>query len=372
MNPQGGAAPYDATFLRVSKKRNHVARYPRKCSREEILIYRSTLKGNRGEKKEMEIALGVVVFLVGLFFLIVSSDWLIQSSVKLSVLFRLTPLFIGLVVVAFGTSAPEAGVGIIAAIKNQEAIALGNIVGSNIANVGLILGLCALVFPLRVDRSIFRRELPIMIFASILLYVLSLDSSISRLDGAVFIVCFVIFLFLSYKGAKKSFDAGEIEHFKFNKICQKINSRLMIFTLTALSLCGVVLGAHLMVKGGVTLAKNFGISSWIIGITVFAVGTSLPELVASLAASFKKVPSISVGNIVGSNIFNILFVLGIVSIIRPIILPPSALKFELPAMLFFSFILFTVMRTKYKITRWEGLGMFLGYLIFIAFLLSRG
>jgi len=137
-----------------------------------------------------------------------------------------------------------------------------------------------------------------------------------------------------------------------------------------ISLLGVILGADFMVKGGSSLARIFGISPWIIGITIFAIGTSLPELVASLTASFKQVHSISVGNIVGSNIFNILLVLGIVSLIRPINLDPSILTFEMPALILFSVALFVVMRTKYRITRGEGLALFLGYLVFLVFLLK--
>ena len=320
----------------------------------------------------MEIVSSGLLLVVGLAILVLSADWLIQASVKLSVLFKLTPLFIGLVVVAFGTSAPEAGVGIVAAIKNAKQIALGNIVGSNISNVGLILGLCALVFPLKVNKNIFKRELPIMIFSVLLLYVLCfLGQGISRLDGAILIICFLLFCFISYRGAKEFFDFDEVDDFKFRKIFQRTNSRLFIFALALLSLIGIVIGADLMVRGGVKLAGIFGISPWIIGITIFAIGTSLPELVASLTASFRKVPSISVGNIVGSNIFNILFVLGIVALIRPIEIEPSVLRFEFPILFIFSISLFIVMRTKYQITRKEGLVLFLGYLTFLFFLLRR-
>jgi len=320
----------------------------------------------------MEILTNGLLLACGLAILILSADWLIQASVKLSILFRLTPLFIGLVVVAFGTSAPEAGVGIVAAIKNAKQIALGNIVGSNIANVGLILGLCTLIFPLQVrDKYIFKRELSIMLFSVLLLYVLSLDLLISRFDGLLFIICLLIFCFVSYRGAKKFFDNKEIEDFHFRRIFQKINSRPLIFLLALLSLVGIVLGADLMVRAGMQLAKIFGISLWVIGITVFAIGTSLPELVASLIASFKKVPSISIGNIVGSNIFNILFVLGVVALIRPINIEPSILKFEFPILLIFSLLLFTVMKTEYRISRREGLVMFCGYLLFLAVLIVK-
>ena len=280
-------------------------------------------------------------------------------------------MFIGLIVVAFGTSAPEAGVGIMAAIMDQKDIALGNIIGSNISNIGLILGLCAMVVPLKINKSIFKRELPIMLSAVLLFYLLSLDKVIGRLDGIIFIIFFIVFIIVSYKGSKDSFDQGELDNFKFRKLFRKANSKPIIFTLAFVSLIGVMLGAYLMVKSGARLAAIFGISPWIIGITVFAIGTSLPELVASLSASLRKVPSISVGNIVGSNIFNILFVLGIVALIRPIRLSSSLLGFEFLALLFFSVIICIFMRTGYKISRKEGLVLFLAYLIFLFYIFSR-
>ncbi len=307
-------------------------------------------------------------FLAGLILLVVSSDWLIQSSVKLSLLFKLTPLFIGLIVVALGTSAPEGGVGIMAAIRNQKSIALGNIVGSNIANIGLILGVCALCSPLKINKRVFKTELPIMIFAVALLYVLSLDLCLSRVDGAIFILCFIIFTLVSYKNARRSFDENDISDFKFRKVLRKIDSRPVIFCITLISIAGVICGADLMVKGGVGFAGGMGISPWIIAITVFSVGTSLPELVASVTASFKKVPSISVGNVIGSNIFNILLVLGVVSLIRPIPVRVSYLGFEYLVLICFSLALFLFMETKYKMGRLEGFIMLLGYILFIVFL----
>jgi len=318
----------------------------------------------------MEILLNSLVFLFGLTILVLSSDWLIQSSVKLSVLFRLTPLFVGLILVAFGTSTPEAGVGIVAAIKDHKEIALGNVVGSNICNIALVLGLCAAIRPLKVSKSIFKRELPFMLFSTILLYLASRDLLIGRVDGLIFIGCFFGFLFSSYKGAKKSFASEEVEGFKFKGLFKKLNSRTAIFGLALLSISGVIIGAKFMVDSGVRLANIFGVRPWLIAITVFALGTSLPELVASLTAALKKLPSISIGNIVGSNIFNILFVLGIVAMIRPINVDPAMLKLEFLLLLLFSFGLFTVMRTGYRISRWEGLLLFLGYIGFI-FLLVR-
>jgi cation:H+ antiporter len=318
-----------------------------------------------------QIIISLLLLIIGLILLILSSDWLIQSCVKFSYLLKLTPLFIGLVFVAFGTSAPEASVGIMAAIRGAKQIALGNVVGSNIANMGLILGVCALIRPLTVNKSIFKREVPIMLAATGLLYLLSLDLVLSRFDGIIFIAAFIAFCIISYRGAKRTreFD-DEIKDFKFKKILKKDKSAGFIFMIGLLSLIGIIVGADLMVRGGVSLARIFGISPWFIGISVFAIGTSLPELAASITAASKKVSSISVGNIVGSNIFNILFVLGIVTLIRPINIEPTILGFEFPVLLIFSMLLFMVMKTKYVITRREGFFMFLGYLFFL-FLLFK-
>jgi len=278
---------------------------------------------------------------------------------------------VGLVFVAFGTSTPEAGVGIVAAIQGQKNIALGNILGSNIANIGLVLGLCAIFWPLKIkDKSIFRREMPIMLLSVILLYLLSLDLVIGRFDGLIFIALFITFCVLSYKKAKKLFNEEEIQEFELKKSLKDTSRFNIILSIVLISLVGVFTGAYLMVEGGVRLAKIFGISPWIIGVTVFALGTSSPELATSLVAAFKKVPCISVGNIVGSNIFNILFVLGIVSLIRPITIEASVLSFELPAVFIFSLFLVIVMKAGYKITRTEGLVMFLGYIGFIVLLIK--
>jgi len=313
----------------------------------------------------------IILFIIGLVLLIVSSNWLIQASVKLSLLFKLTPLFIGAVLIAVGTSAPEAGVGIMAAIRDQKGLALGNIIGSNIANIGLILGLCAIFRPLKIDKSIFKREVPFLLFSVFLFYFLSRDLVISCRDGVVLVSVFIIFCFVSYFGSKKTFNLDEIKSFKINRSIDKNTTYWQVFLIVLLSLAGVVYGADLMIRGGVDLAKIFGLSPWIIGITVFAIGTSLPELVTSLTASIKKVPSISVGNIIGSNICNIFLVLGLVAIIKPINIEPSILSFEMPALVVFTLLFFTLMHTGYKISRNEGLIMFLGYIVFLVTLIIK-
>lgn len=316
-----------------------------------------------------EIIFSIFLLLFGLGVLAFSSDWFLQGAVKFAYIYKLSLLFIGAVLVAFGTSVPEAGVSIIAALKNHKEIVLGNILGSNIVNIGLGLGLCALLIPLTVaDRVIFKREMPFMAGSVILLYILSWDLVISRLDGLIFLVCFFGFCWFSYHGSKKIEKPEEIEVFGLKKIMRKISSKPLILAVTVFGLAGVVAGADLMVRGGVSLARILGISPWIIGITVLAVGTSLPEIATSLAAALKKAHSISLGNIVGSNIFNILFILGIASLIRPIQLDKGVLKFGMPVLLVFTIALFVIMRTGYKISRKEGAVLFLGYLIFLGML----
>lgn len=320
----------------------------------------------------MEIFSDSLIFLMGLAVLLFAADWLIHGCVKLSFIFKLTPFFIGLVVVAFGTSVPEAGVGITAALRGQAPMALGTILGSNIANIGLILGLCALISPTDVmNRKLFKKETFIMILSAVLLYVLALDLVISRVDGLILIALFIVFCVISYKSAHKEYDDKEIRNFRLKTLLKNSNFTPLAVSIILASIAGTVIGADLMVRGGSGIARHMGMRPWLIGITVFAVGTSLPELAASLAASAKKIHSISIGNIIGSNIFNILLVLGVISLIRPVTIHPSALRFEFPSVLVFSLILLTVIRTHYKVTRLEGLIMVLGYIGFIVLLVTR-
>jgi cation:H+ antiporter len=317
------------------------------------------------------ILLHLFFFSVGLALLIASSGWLIQASVKLAQLLRLSMLFIGAVIIAFGTSAPEAGVGIVAAIRDSKGIALGNIIGSNIANIGLIIGLCAFIRPIHVKKHVFRLEAPLMLLSVILFYLLAGDFIISRLDGLLFLVLFLIFCFFSYRNSKKVLDNSEVNDFTFNPLINKIKTRRAVIAFVLAAIAGVVVGADLMVRSGSQLAVIFGVPAWIIGITVFAVGTSLPELVTSLNATVKGISTISVGNVVGSNIFNLLFVLGVVALIRPIEVGSQLFLYELPVLLVFTFVFFTVMRLGYTIRRLEGVILFLGYIAFLWFLFPK-
>lgn len=319
----------------------------------------------------MEYLTGIFLFIVGLLFLTVSADWLIQFSVKFAKFFKLSPLFIGIILVAFGTSMPELAVSILASLKGEDGIALGNVVGSNIANIALILGICGLLMPVAVGKKIFKFEVPIMLVSTLLLYFFSIDLLISRFEACLLLLMFVIFLVVAYKNAHDKEESSEIDNFEFKKIIKNVDSKVVISLLAAASLVGVVIGANLMVKGGVKLAYLFGVSPWVVGLTVFAVGTSLPELAASISAVVKKVPSISVGNIVGSNIFNILLVVGVAALIKPIQIEQTVPLFEMPALIIFTLCLYIVIKTTYKVTRMEGLALLSGYIFFIAAIIKR-
>jgi cation:H+ antiporter len=307
-----------------------------------------------------------LIFIFGLILLIAGAEWLVRGSSNFAAAFGIRPVIIALTFVAFGTSAPEAAVGIVAVIKGASTIALGDVIGSNIANVGLVLGVAALISPLRIERRLLKRELPVMIAATVLLYLMALDLKINFFDGLLLLIGLILFLgFLFLKPEL----APEIKQGVGAVLNKKGNKFKSLF----LGLTGLVIllsGSYLMVHSGVLIARVLGISQWIIALTVFAIGTSLPELATSAVSAFRKKTDISIGNIIGSNIFNILFVIGIVSMIGSLVIDTQALKFTLPVMLAFSIVLFPLMRTGFVITRLEGAVLISGYLIFLFYLVK--
>jgi cation:H+ antiporter len=308
-----------------------------------------------------------VLFILGLGLLVVGAEWLVNGSSRFARLIGIRPLIIGLTVVAFGTSAPEAAVSIIAAIKGAEAIALGDIIGSNIANIGLVLGIAAMIRPLKIEKNFLRKEVPVMIASAGLLYLLALDSRIDFFDGVILLAGIVLFIvFLFYK--REELHSGVSRAFSVADGDAKDRNRSLFLALAGLVI--LLVGAYLMVYSGVLIAKLLGIGQWIIALTVFAVGTSLPELATSAVSAYRNKSDIAVGNIIGSNIFNILFVLGLASLICSLGVSPGSLRFELPVMLLFSIALFPLMKTGFVITRLEGLALFGGYLIFLTYLVK--
>ncbi|MFA4838508.1 MAG: calcium/sodium antiporter, partial [Candidatus Neomarinimicrobiota bacterium] len=258
-----------------------------------------------------------LLLIIGIALLYLGAEGLIRGASSVSLRWGLSPLFIGLTIVAFGTSAPELVVSIEAAVKMHGAISIGNVVGSNIFNIAVILGLAALICPLKIHRQLVIIDMPILIGVSVLFFVFFLDFQINRIEGLILflgIVCYVIFSLIY---AKKQYQKG-IEFIHEDDIPKPTQSVTMDFLFIAGGLCALILGSHFFVEGAIGMARVLGISEAVIGLTIVSIGTSLPELATSIVAAFRKEADIAVGNIVGSNIFNLLAIVGIASLVRPI------------------------------------------------------
>lgn len=304
----------------------------------------------------------VIKLLAGFVLLFFGGDWLVEGGVALARRFRISPLVIGMTIVAFGTSAPELLVSLISAIKGSAGIAIGNVVGSNIANIGLILGLTALICPIETDNSKVIRHGSIMIVASLLLIVFALNSGITRIEGLILFACLILFTTISVRKGRTQQQETDIDDLE-----GKPMTVLAAIGLIVLS-CGMLaFGADILVDGATTVASALGVSDKVIGLTIVALGTSLPELAASVAAAFKKQMDISIGNIIGSNIFNILCVLGVSASIKPISLEFRDYSNDFIWMMGFSIfiIIFTTMRKKKgRLGRTAGILFLLAYAVY--------
>ncbi len=313
-------------------------------------------------------------FLLGLLALYFGAEWLVKGAARLARSLGVSPLVVGLTVVAFGTSAPELVVSSVAAARAQTDVAIGNVVGSNIANIALILGLAALVTPLRVEMRLITREMPFMIGASVLLPLLALDGGVSRVDAAILLVGFAAYLLFVMRAAREEPPQSSSEYDEFESargMATARANRLRDAALATIGLGVLLVGAHLLVESAVFFARKVGLSELVIGMTIVAVGTSLPELATSAIASYRKQADIAVGNIVGSNIFNILAILGIAGLVRPLPLPSSVLGFELPVMIALALALPVIARTGMRIGRLEGFVLLVAYVAFTIALLAR-
>lgn len=302
--------------------------------------------------------------LFGLIFLFLGAEGLVRASASLAKRLGVSSLIIGLTIVAFGTSTPELIVSIKAALAGQPALSVGNVVGSNIFNIAVILGLSSLISPLRVDVKLLKTDTPIMIFVSCLFAILFLDHRISRLEGSFFIVLIIAYTVLNFTLAKKS---GKQDEKKMADETSEIKLFKNIYLDLAVLAAGLFIlftGANWFIAGSVQVARAFGISEAVIGLTLVSVGTSLPELATSVVAAIRKNADIAIGNIVGSNLMNILCILGISATITPIH-AADILIFDIGAMLFFTVLLLPFIRTGYCLERWEGTVLFAGYLIYI-------
>ena len=286
------------------------------------------------------------------------AEFIVKGGSQLARYFGLSPIVIGLTVVAFGTSLPELVVSIVAAIGGSSPIAIGNVVGSNIANVGLVLGISSLIFPIKINLSQIKNDLIIYIFVCLMFSAFCMNGSISRQEGLILFLSVLIYTWYSfYYSSIKNNDED---------VNNKNQSNLrMLFILIISGISLLSFGANLFVKGAIDIARYFGISEIVIGMTIVALGTSLPELATSVIASFRKEHAISIGNIVGSNLFNLLSVIGIVSLVSPIESPKEILFFEIPYMIIYGLILFPIGMLKQPIHRLTAAFLLIGYLLFI-------
>jgi cation:H+ antiporter len=307
-----------------------------------------------------------LLIISGLIFLILGGNWLLKSAVALSLKLEIPKIVIGMTVVSFATSAPELIVSINAALNGSSDLALGNVIGSNIANLGLVLGITLLLGTMEVQKSFYKTDWPIMMIASALLYFfLANDKVITQNEGFIlfsFLIVFLIYLLRFQKTAIVDEMPEDDEPLPKFKIA-------LFFALGGLGLWG---GSELLIKGATTLAKDFGVTERVIGITIVSIGTSVPELAASIIAIIKKEKAISLGNLIGSNIFNVLAVLGITSIITPVsLVDQRLLTSDLFWMLGISFIILPLVffPKRYQLNWKHGSLLLIGYFVFIYYTL---
>ncbi len=300
-----------------------------------------------------------VLIIAGIVLLVFSGDWLVRSGSALASHFRIPPFIIGLTVISFGTSAPELFVSLNASLTGFPDIAIGNVVGSNIANIGLVLAVSALIIAIPIQWITIKLDFPVLMLSGILLALFMLDYEISRLEGALLLAVMLAYMFMIIRSLKKNRLAAEEVDVNSKKWPPLLSVGIII-----LSCGGLMFGSQLLVEGAVNIAKVFGVSERIISITVIAIGTSLPELTTSVIAAVKKNLDISAGNVIGSNIFNILVITGLSSAITPLKVNPSILHFDLLFMLGFSVMLglFFFPLRRPRISRWEGLFFLLAYI----------
>lgn len=321
--------------------------------------------------------LEIFLLIVGFVLLIKGADMLIDGASSIAKRFKISDLVIGLTIVAMGTSMPEMIVNIFASISGSNDIAIGNILGSNIANIFLILGVSAMVYPLTVKRSTIFKEIPFSFLAAIVLALFANDilidgaqtSLLSRIDGFILLLFFIIYMYYVFEVAKKNkkdIIATEEEQEEEIEIMSLTKSNLWIF----LGIIGLFIGGKLIIDSAVYISKFFGISEAVIGLTVIAIGTSLPELVTSVIAALKRKSDLAIGNVVGSNIFNIFWILGLSAIIKPLYFNPAS-NIDLLMVIFSNILLFgLIISNKDKKINWiGGLSMFSIYLIYITYLI---
>lgn len=307
----------------------------------------------------LALAAGVGVLFFG-------AEWLVRGAARLAASLGVSPIVVGLTVVSLGTSAPELVVSLTAALRGNSELAVGNVMGSNLANIGLILGLTALIRPMQVSARVVTREVPIMLGVTFLLYpLLWFDNVLTQGDGIfLLMVLGVYILFVNRVAGEEDTEVlGEYEEFARSEAHLGKGVTVRDVGLVVVGALGLVVGGSLIVNSAEFLAREMGIPDLLIGLTVVAIGTSLPELATSLVAAVRDEADIAVGNVVGSNIFNVAAILGTTATVTPVQVPRSVLMQELPAVLLLSMVVLPIARNAFMVRRWEGAILLTGYVV---------
>lgn len=319
----------------------------------------------------------ILLIVVGIAILVKGADFLVDGAADVARWLKVSPILVGLTIVALGTSLPEFIVSFFSALSGSADISIGNIIGSNIANIALVIGICAIIMPLKVRSKTLINEFPFLVASSFLLLILANDHfifaadsfSLGRIDGGIFMVILVLFLFYVYYSMQSSNGPKAEVKKEFRSEFQHENSVKKNVTLIVVGMLGLVLGGKLFIIYATKLAQIVGLSETFIGLTIAALGTSLPELASSGVAAWKGQGNIAVGNIVGSNIFNVLFVLGITSFVKPIAVDPSVLAVDGTIMIFLTLLFLFFATTGKSVNRNEGIILVALYIFYIGFLI---
>ncbi|WP_449537519.1 calcium/sodium antiporter [Ferdinandcohnia sp. Marseille-Q9671] len=311
---------------------------------------------------------------IGFALLIKGADYFVEGSSKIAGLLNVPPILVGLTIVAFGTSSPEATVSIIAALEGNADVAVGNVVGSNIFNITFVVGITAMLYPLKVENATLRKEIPFTFLGSIALFVVISDlalqnasiNTISRTEGIILLLFFSVFMYYILEAARNNRNNDSVIE---TAIVEKKWGKNILLTVGGLA--AIIFGGHLVVENSIKIAYSFGMSETLVGLTIVAVGTSLPELVTSVTAAIKKQSEIALGNIVGSNIFNIFFVLGASSVISPLPVD-NKIFIDIIVMIVLTIILFIFTRSDYRIAKTEGSVLAIAYVAYMVFIIIRG
>ncbi len=317
----------------------------------------------------------VILCFIGFILLYYGAEWLVKGASSLARDLGITPIVIGLTVVAFGTSAPELVVSVISSIKAKSMIAVGNVVGSNICNIALVLGLSSCFQPIACQESVIRRDIPLMLGVSGYLLILSLDSIISVMEGTTLFIGVILYIVMNYRFAVAGKEPNQIVLDLDGKKTAAISSKGKQCSMIIIGIIGVVGGAQLVVGSAIKIMTALGVDEKFIGLTIVAFGTSLPELATSVVAAIRREMDISIGNLVGSNVFNILSVIGLAAMVRPVSIPggfvQSGLVIDYAVMMLTSILPWVLMRKTFTLNRSGGIVLLAFYAGYITYLILK-